>query len=261
MKFSIVTPTYNQADFLERTILSVINQVGVEYEYVIIDGKSRDNTVSIIRKYEEKLRHWESEEDRGQSHAINKGFSLATGDIFAYLNSDDVYTANALSYVKKMFEDNPEVDVVYGDCGYMDSNDVVFRVKKAPQFSKSHLYKKNFIFQPATFFRRRIYEKIGPLDERYHFCMDYEYWIRMAKNAAVFRRLPMTLACMRFHDLAKSVAKIQIALNEERAMKLEYGFAWWEVQSNYLYKKFIGRYMWPLKRQLAYQLHQYKILR
>lgn len=258
MKFSIVTPSYNQVQFIQRALDSVLMQQSIELEYFVFDGGSQDGSVQIIKQYNDSLTYWESKPDKGQCAAINKGFMRSTGDILAYLNSDDIYTPDALSYIATIFEKHPEVDVIYGDCGYIDENDVLFRIKQAPCFSKKILFKKDFIFQPSVFFRRHVYQLIGPMDERYHYCMDYEYWLRMAKNDAIFFHAPRVLSHMRFHNEAKSVAAIPKALNEEKMMKLEYGQDWMETQINYLYKKYIGRYLWPLKRKIAYWVYLLK---
>lgn len=258
VKFSITTPSYNQSQFLQRTLDSVLMQEGVELEYFVFDGGSQDNSVQIIKQYADLLTYWESKPDKGQTHAINKGFARATGDILAYLNSDDVYTPGALARVATVLETYPEVDIVYGNCGYINEDDVLFRIKKAPPFSKKRLTRKDFIFQPSVFFRRQVYEVIGPLDERYHYCMDYEYWLRMAENDMIFYHEPTVLSHMRFHDEAKSVSAIPMALAEEKIMKLRYGYPKWEVQSSYLYKKYIGRYLWPTKRRIAYLLHNFR---
>ena len=121
-KISIVTPSLNQGQFIKRTILSVLKQGCHNIEYIVMDGGSTDNTVEILKKYEDRL-IWKSEPDRGQSHAINKGFRMATGEIIGWLNSDDTYEPDALKTVIQFFSEHPEIDLIYGDCNMIDEND------------------------------------------------------------------------------------------------------------------------------------------
>jgi hypothetical protein len=140
---------------------------------------------------------------------------------------------------------------VYGNCGYIDAEGFLFRIKTTRKFSLKQLRKKDFLFQPSVFFRKRVYDSIGQLDEQYHYCMDYEYWLRMAEAEMNFFYLPVVLSHMRFHESAKSVSAVKKALHEEKMMKLSYGYSNWEVQFNYLYKRLISRHLWPLKRKVA----------
>jgi glycosyltransferase involved in cell wall biosynthesis len=188
MKISIVTPSYNQAEFIERTIQSVLNQDYPEIEYIIMDGGSTDGSLEIIKKYSDKL-IWKSEKDHGQSDAINKGLKLATGDIVAFLNSDDTYEPGALSKVAGYFQQNPNVKWAYGKCKIIDENNT--EIRKPITFYKNLLlknysYKKllseNFISQPATFWKKELHSEIGYINEDEHFCMDYEFWLRIGKK-------------------------------------------------------------------------------
>jgi glycosyltransferase involved in cell wall biosynthesis len=256
MKFTIVTPSFNQGRFIRETILSVLSQEGVTLEYIIIDGGSQDNSVDVVKKFASQLAYWESQSDKGQANAINKGFARSTGEILGWLNSDDVFTPGALARVAATFEAHPEADVVYGDSSYMTENGVMFRTKKAKPFSIQHLRKFDFLFQPSTFFRRRIYETVGPLDERYQSCMDYEYWLRMAEHGARFEKQASVLSQMRFHEDAKSVKGILLSLDEEKILKLEFGYPYFQVQFNYYYKRYFDRFTWPIKRRIAFFLHE-----
>jgi glycosyltransferase involved in cell wall biosynthesis len=256
MKFSIVTPSFNQGQFIQKTIESVLAQKEVAVEYLIFDGGSRDNTVSVIEQYAPQLAYWESQPDKGQTNAINKGFARSNGDVLGWLNSDDVFTPAALGQVASTFEANPQADVVYGDSSYMTKEGVMFRTKKARPFSIEYLRRRDFLYQPSTFFRKRIYEKVGPLDERYQSCMDYEYWIRMAEGGAKFVYIGSILSQMRFHEDAKSVNAILLSLKEEKTLKLEYGYPYLQVQLNYYYKRFFDRFTWPIKRTIALFLHE-----
>jgi glycosyltransferase involved in cell wall biosynthesis len=256
MKFTIVTPSYNQGKFIQDTIESVLSQNGVDLEYIIIDGGSNDNSVDVIKKYAPRITYWESIPDKGQTNAINNGFARATGDILGWLNSDDVLTSGALSLVKDSFKANPQSDVVYGDSSYMTSDGIVFRTKKSQSFSIEDLRKFDFLYQPSTFFSRRVFDEVGPLDEDYQSCMDYEYWLRLAEHGARFVYEPSLLSQMRFHDDAKSVSGILLSLEEEKNLKLNFGYPYSQVQYNYLYKKYYARFIWPLKRSIAFYLHK-----
>jgi glycosyltransferase involved in cell wall biosynthesis len=256
LKFTIVTPSYNQGKFIEATIESVLSQKEVALEYLVFDGGSQDNTIDVIKRYASQIDYWESQPDKGQTNAINKGFARATGDILGWVNSDDVLTSGALARAADIFEAIREADVVYGDSSYMTKAGVVFRTKKAEPFSIKRLRQRDFLLQPSTFFRKRIYEKVGQLDERYQYCMDYEYWLRMAESGAKFVYVKSILSHMRYHKDAKSVGAILLSLEEEKFLKLEYGYPPLQVYSQYYYKKYIDRFTWPLKRDIALFLHE-----
>ena len=188
MKISIVTPSLNQGQFIERTIVSVLNQKGAfDLEYIIVDGGSEDDSLSIIRKYEDRLR-WVSEKDRGQSDAINKGFQIASGDILAWLNSDDTYASGALAAVVKAYRERPFM-WCFGNCRNIDENDreirkliTKYKIFESKRYSYKRLLSKDFISQPAVFFTRNVYQEMGPLDLNCHYSMDYDYWLRIGKK-------------------------------------------------------------------------------
>ena len=183
-KFTVVTPSLNQGQFLEETIRSVLLQGYPNLEYIVIDGGSSDESVEIIRKYEKWLAYWSSEPDRGQSHAINKGFRRATGEIVAWLNSDDVYERDALRLgVTSLI--NHAADMVYGDCFVINERGEHLRRLDPPAFSLPNLLLDSFIPQPATFFRRHVFELIGLLDEDFNYAMDYDLWLRIASHFVV----------------------------------------------------------------------------
>lgn len=188
MKISIITPSYNQAEFIERTIQSVLSQNYPDLEYIVMDGGSTDGTQEILKKYSDKI-IWKSEKDNGQSDAINKGLKIATGDIVAYLNSDDAYEPDAIKKVAEFFQKNPEKKWVYGKCKIIDKNDkeirkpiTFYKNLLLKNYSYSKLLSENFISQPATFWRKELMNEIGYFDEKEHFCMDYEYWLRIGKK-------------------------------------------------------------------------------
>ena len=188
MKISVITPSLNQGEFIERTILSVLSQKGdFDLEYIIIDGVSTDNTLDIIKKYQDSLT-WVSEKDRGQSDAINKGFNMTSGDLFAWLNSDDTYEENVLSEVAERYREY-RFKWCFGDCRNINEDDqeirrliTRYKIIESKRYSYKRLLSKNFISQPAVFFTRDVYQEIGPLDINCKYSMDYDYWLRIGKR-------------------------------------------------------------------------------
>lgn len=227
-RISIITPSYNQAQFLEETIRSVLEQGYPNLEYIIIDGGSTDNSVEIIRKYENRLAYWVSEPDRGQSHAINKGFQKATGEILSWLNSDDVYLLNTLWIVGRFFANHPEVDVVYGGHLDIDEKGKIFReARPFPFFSRWGLLSRGgAMCQPATFFRRKVLDKVGYLDESLVYNMDYDFFLRMAFTGCKIVPIPHKLVNFRYHPSSKTVLNKTVLVGHEQSMR--------EIQSRYV---------------------------
>ena len=169
-KMSIVTPSYNQAEFLEKTILSILNQNCPNLEYIIIDGGSTDGSVEIIKKYEKYLAYWISEKDNGQAHAIKKGFEKSTGQILAWLNSDDTYLPGALFKIARVFQNNPDADLVFGNIYHIDSLDRRIGELGFTKFNFSTLiYGGGNLHQTGAFWTRGIYDKIGGINPKYKF--------------------------------------------------------------------------------------------
>ena len=205
---SIITPSYNQAAYLERTIQSVLNQDYPNIEYILIDGGSKDGSLEIIRKYQDQLAYWVSEKDHGQTEAINKGFNRAHGEIFAWLNSDDTYEPGAISAAVKILQENPELGFIYGDCNFIDGQDRVTGRFNARQTDLKRL-KQGYVHIPqqAFFFRGKLWPEVGPLDESIYFAMDYDLWLRLA-GITSFRYFPGNpWANFRLHADAKTVAE------------------------------------------------------
>ncbi len=203
---SIITPSYNQASYLEQTILSVLNQDHPHIEYMVIDGGSTDNSVDIIRKYENKLAYWASSKDNGQADAINTGFARATGKIVAWLNSDDYYLAGTVSAAVKIFEENPEVVLVYGNMLAVDERGKTFNTLNYKQLTLEDLLCFQIIGQPAVFMRGSALQKTGGLDPDFHFLLDHHLWIRLAQQGKILH-VPQTWAAARYHAEAKNRAK------------------------------------------------------
>ena len=181
---TIVTPSYNQAPFLEATIRSVLEQDYPHIEYIIIDGGSTDGSLDIIKKYADRLAFWSSEKDRGQTDAINKGFARATGDILAWINSDDTYEPGAIREAVEWMQAHPEMGLVYGDANFIDDDGKVIGRFPAAQ-TDYRLLRRGYVHIPqqAAFFRRDLWQKVGPLDPSFFFAMDYDLWVRIAKIA------------------------------------------------------------------------------
>lgn len=217
---SLITPSYNQAEYLERTINSVISQKYPELEYIIMDGGSSDNTLKILKKYNSQI-IWESKKDRGQADAINKGIIKSTGDIISYLNSDDILLPECLEKVSYYFSKNPDCQWVTGDCHIIDKNDNIIN-------SYINLYKRfwlkylrsgksltivNFISQPGTFWRRKIMNKIGFFNPELHFAMDYDFWLRIM-NIYKLGYIDEYISGFRVQDGSKSFREYRKLLDE-----------------------------------------------
>jgi glycosyltransferase involved in cell wall biosynthesis len=205
-KISIVTPSFNQAAYLEATIRSVLDQDYQNLEYIIIDGGSSDGSVEIIKKYADKLAFWISEPDKGQTDAITKGFSHATGDIFAWLNSDDTYEPGALKKAVEALQQHPDVSMVYGEANFTNNYGKVIGRFPAAQTDYRKL-RQGFVHIPqqAAFFRAKFYHQAAPLDPSFYFAMDYDLWVRIA-YLAPFIFVRDTWANFRLHNDAKSIA-------------------------------------------------------
>ena len=203
---SIITPSFNQARYLEATIQSVLSQDYAPIEYILIDGASTDGSVEIIRKYEDQLAYWVSEKDSGQAEAINKGLLRSKGEIVAWLNSDDYYLPTTISGVVKVFEENPDVVMVYGDMLAVDEQGQTINLLKYKQLSLEDLLCFQIIGQPSVFFRRAALDQAGLLDTTLHFLLDQHLWIRIARQGKLLH-VPQTLSAARYHAEAKNRAK------------------------------------------------------
>lgn len=200
-----MTPSYNQAAYLEQTLTSVLEQDYPRLEYLVVDGASTDGSVDIICKYADKLAWWISEKDSGQAEAINKGLSRANGEIIAWLNSDDYYLPDAISAVVKTFQENSDVVLVYGNMLAVDEHGETINVLEYGQLTLEDLLCFQIIGQPAVFFRREALEKAGNLDITYHCFLDHHLWLRIALQGRVLH-VDEIWAAARYHAEAKNVA-------------------------------------------------------
>ena len=205
-RVSIVTPSYQQGPFIEETIRSVLLQGYPNLEYIVIDGGSTDESIAILRKYEKWIAHWVSERDKGQSEAINKGFAQATGEIFAWLNSDDVYERGAIPLIAKYFANNAETSLVYGNGWYVDEQGRKTRpCHWIKPYKRPLFFTTNFVLQPSAFWRRSVWEITGGLDSDLHWAMDWE-WLLRATALAQPHYLRIDLARWRFRPGIKTVS-------------------------------------------------------
>jgi glycosyltransferase involved in cell wall biosynthesis len=221
-KISVVTPSFNQAVFLERTIQSVLSQNYPNLECIIIDGGSTDGSVDIIKKYEKNLAYWVSEKDNGQTHAINKGFRRATGDIVAWLNSDDEYCPGALKTVARTFMEDKELDVVFGNRLTIDENENILRDDRHTRYTFAALILYGMIIsQPASFWKRRLLEQYGYLEESMRFAMDYEFFCRIGSHIKA-KHIRKHLAKFRHHSSSKTCTIQDVAKREHRQISEKY---------------------------------------
>lgn len=220
MKISIITPSYNQGCFIKQTIDSVLSQNYPDLEYIICDGKSTDETVSILKSYGNKIT-WISEKDNGQTDAINKGLRMATGDIVAYINSDDYYLPGTFEKIVQFFKKNSKAQWVTGDYQIINEKgkqiqQLVVLYKRFLRLfpTKNMLFFTNVIAQPSTFWRRSLLKKTGLFNESLRYVMDYDFWLRNIKHFPL-SVIYSPLSVFRIHSLSKGGSQYQKQFNEE----------------------------------------------
>jgi glycosyltransferase involved in cell wall biosynthesis len=223
---SIITPSFNQARYLESTIHSVLDQDYPNLEYIIVDGGSNDGSVEIIHKYSDRLAWWVSEKDRGQTDAINKGLARAKGEILAWLNSDDTYQPHAISEAVGFLLNRPELGLVYGDAHFIDENGRVIGCFPAAQTDYRRL-RQGYVHIPqqASFWRADLWRKVGPLDPSFYFAMDYDLWVRLAALAPV-QYTPRLWANFRLHTQGKTINADEQCWNEMLKVHFRDGGTW-----------------------------------
>lgn len=243
LKISVVTPSYNQAPYLEQTMRSVLDQEGVELEYIVMDGGSTDGSVEIIAKYADRLAHWESHPDDGQADAIYRGFEKATGDVLAWINSDDYYLPNALSTASEAFLRSPETELLIGGCKTVDSGGrEIYRNYGFPFSFEALLFWGCRFNQPASFWRRDAFFEVGGFDRDLVHCFDYDLFLRLTRRrpAAATRRL---LAAFRRHPSSKTSTLRETKRREDRLLWEKYGrFEVSESEARGLFRRYAFRH-------------------
>lgn len=264
-RITVVTPSYNQGEFIEETILSVIGQGYPNLEYLVNDGGSTDNTVEILKKYTDRVL-WVSQKDNGQADAVNKGFQQATGEILGWLNSDDTYLPGALDTVMKAFRDNPQALMVYGNAYYTNRYGSISGEYLTERFDSERLAHKCYICQPAVFIKKELFAELGDLDVSLHTCMDYEYWLRVSKHfhdRVIF--IDDFLATSRMYDENKTLALREKVYSELFAtVKKYHGFvpdSWvWGFIVDVIKGIYLNHVPWPLAK-IMYWKHVYVSMR
>ena len=204
-KISIITPSYQQAAYLEQTITSVLQQDYANLEYIVVDGGSTDGSVDIIKKYEKQIDWWVSEKDQGQADAINKGLQRANGEIIGWINSDDYYLPGTFNAVANAFAQNSQAGLIYGDVLAVDGQDKAINLMRYQQWDIADLLQFRMIGQSSVFFRRSTIEKSGLLDKQFHYLLDHQLWLRMAVHDKMIY-VPQIWSVARYHEDAKNLA-------------------------------------------------------
>lgn len=213
-KISIVTPSFNQGSYIKQTICSVLDQNYPNLEYVVIDGGSSDHSVEVIQQYAHHFSYWHSQPDQGQADAINQGFAHCSGEIMGWLNSDDLLLPNALHTVSQYFTEHPEANIVCGFRRFAIGQQVTHgRFVHLPP-NRFTLQRRCYIAQETTFWRRDVWESVGPLDSSFHFALDYDLWQRMLAKGYRFDLLPRYLGLFRLHDRSKTIHQHQVRTKE-----------------------------------------------
>lgn len=249
MKLSVVTPSLNQGRYLRDCLESVraaaAQAPSHEVEHIVIDGGSTDGSAGILRNFPGV--RWISEADTGQSNAINKGLSMATGDVLAYLCADDLYEPQSVKRVLDLLAADSSVDVVYADFFFLEGASGRKRRKSAAKFRPDQLRNTNPLGQPAVWWRRRVYEKFGGFDESLHYCMDHEYWLRLGTQVR-WHHLAEPLAVSRLHPDAKTASQLPAMWRETAQMLTRSGWRlkpWWDAFAMAAW----GKYYYLLKRR------------
>lgn len=203
---SIITPSYNQAAFLEKTMRSVLEQDYPAIEYMVVDGGSNDESVNLIKKYASKLTWWVSEKDSGQAEAINKGLAKAKGEYVAWLNSDDYLMPGAVTAAVRALKDNPKASFVFGNVRVVTPDQTILNTLTYGDWGLTDLMTFHIIGQPAVFMRRSTLEKSGFLDPSYHFLLDHHLWLRLASQGEM-RYIPQLWASAHYHEGCKNLAQ------------------------------------------------------
>jgi GT2 family glycosyltransferase len=245
-RFAIVTPSLNHADFIKATIDSIFDQHYPAVDYLVKDAGSTDGTIAILQSYGARLR-WLSEPDQGQAHAVNVGFRHVQGELMAWLNSDDMLAPGALVTVAKFFQANPEVDIVYGHRIFVDHAGCEIGRAVLPPHDGAALRRADYVPQESLFWRRAVWERLGGLDESFHYALDWDFLLRAQSAGFQIARLPRFLGCFRIHERQKTSARLELGLAEQAILRARWVAPDWTWSGIY---RDLAPYM---LRQHAYQ--------
>jgi glycosyltransferase involved in cell wall biosynthesis len=254
-RIAIVTPSLNHGMLIGATIDSILQQNYPNLTYVVQDGRSRDDTRKVLESYGDKLKWW-SEPDTGQANAINRGFRKIDGDIMGYLNSDDVLLPGTLAYVAKAFREHPEIDLVYGHRIYIDLDGLEIGRCVLPPHDPETLGWADYVPQETLFWRRRVWEAVGPIDENFHYALDWDFILRAQTAGFRFKRLPRFLACFRVHAQQKTLDLLEVGAAEMRQIRVRH---LGEMPGVYETRRAISAY---ILRQMAFDwMYRFGLLR
>ena len=246
-RIAIVTPSFNHAKYLDATIDSILGQNYPNLHYHVQDGASVDGTLELLKSRGDSI-SWRSEPDEGQSHAINIGFADVDCDIMAYLNSDDMLLPGTLAYVANFFLARPEIDIAYGHRVFIDREGLEVGRAVLPAHHDETLRYADYIPQETMFWRRRVWQALGQLDQDFHYALDWDFILRAQAAGFRFERLPRFLACFRVHDEQKTAATYAVGVKEMQVLRGRHlGFAPTQIE--------IRRAIMPyVARQFVYHL-------
>lgn len=251
---SIVTPSFNQAPYLDAAMRSVFDQEYSSVEYILIDGASTDGSRALIERHAARLAHWVSEPDRGQTDAINKGFAKTTGKYLAWLNADDRLKPQAVAEAVALLEAHPEVGMVYGDADYIDSQGRVVGRFPAAQTDYARL-RQGYVHIPqqAAFWRAELWRQVGPLDPSFNFAMDYDLWVRLARLSKL-QYVPRPWAEFRLHAVSKTIQNDQQAWDEMLRVHRREGGSWFApIVAKYWIRRLVAPLIHARRRRLLDQ--------
>jgi len=245
MVISIITPSYNQSAYLESCIKSVVQNGYNQIEYIVVDGGSTDDSKKILKKWDSKIDYWVSEPDNGQTHAINKGFRKATGDLIAWMNSDDTYEEGVFERVTSLAKSNPEIDVFYGDKNHIDEKGNIIGIQRYVPYSLNTIANEKMVMcNQACFWRKSVFDRIGYLDETIQFVMDLEFFVRMGSSKKLrFLHSPEIWGNQRYYQGTKTSDDkwISIWRSEQKEVFEKYGL-----------KRSASRKLWSKMYRAAY---------
>lgn len=261
-RISIVIPSYNSSDFIEKSLLSVVNQGYPNYQIIVVDGCSSDDTSRILSNYSNYIDHCITEPDSGQSEALNKGFKFADGDIFCWLNADDLFMPDAFFSISRKFTENKNARIIFGDWITIDPDDYFIKYFYAFDFSLNHFAYEGFTMNSqACFWKAEVHKRFGQFSEDLHRTMDYEMLLRFGINEGnnAFVRIPEPLACFRQHDNQKTGSSNKVMLEEHTKIAMRTGYSrkltWQSIPLQLIYRA--RRALWYMKRGgIAYTLAQ-----